>query len=306
VRREQSRARHSFDTRGTSPYPLSPSPPLTRPHDPHPTPFCSGVLNNFLPDVYVYTDYNKGDAAGLSPGYGVSLVATTTSGCIYGAQRASGTARGLLGAGAGVGGAGAGSKPDLPEDMGADVAARLLDEIERGGCVDTSAQPLVFSLMLLSPEDVSRVRIGQLGAAGMATLRLIREFFGVVFKLQPDVQDPGKAAPPPASKRRRRAGEEGEEGEDGARKGADEEDSDDGGASRKKKGTKESRKRGRGIDADALEDTEERAGGGKGEEDEAAAAVQPLTAAIVGGHSGRTVLVSCLGIGFKNFAKKVT
>ena len=52
-----------------------------------------GLLNAFLPDVYVTTDHNKGAEAGASPGYGVSLVATTTSGCIFGAQRASGRKR---------------------------------------------------------------------------------------------------------------------------------------------------------------------------------------------------------------------
>lgn len=39
------------------------------------------MLTKFLPDVYIYTDHFKGVDSGLSPGYGLSLVAETTTGC---------------------------------------------------------------------------------------------------------------------------------------------------------------------------------------------------------------------------------
>ena len=39
-----------------------------------------GVLNQLLADVFVFTDHMSGPEAGLSPGYGVTLVAETTTG----------------------------------------------------------------------------------------------------------------------------------------------------------------------------------------------------------------------------------
>ena len=45
-----------------------------------------GVLNNYLPDVWVYTDNHKGKTSGGSPGFGVALVAETTSGAYLSAE----------------------------------------------------------------------------------------------------------------------------------------------------------------------------------------------------------------------------
>lgn len=38
-----------------------------------------GVLNAFLADVYIFTDHVSGAESGLSPGYGLTLVAETTA-----------------------------------------------------------------------------------------------------------------------------------------------------------------------------------------------------------------------------------
>ena len=244
-----------------------------------------GILNAFLPDVFVTTDHNKGAEAGASPGYGVTLSATTTSGCVFGAQRASGRAPGVFGEAAAAAAAGApAAPPDPPEDMGADAAALLLDEVARGGCLDTCAQPLAFALMVLGPSDVSRVRVGQIGPAGVATLRLIKDFFGVVFHLAPDVRrrsGPDAAAAAPEAAAGGGAGEEEERGGEAI-------DADALGAAGRK------RRRNEGIE------------GARKRGAAPAAAAAPLVAGVSGGHSGRTVLVSCQGIGFRNLAKKVT
>jgi RNA 3'-terminal phosphate cyclase-like protein len=203
--------------------------------------------------VYVYTDHLKGVASGLSPGFGIQLIASSTSGCLYGSQRCSGVARGTAEALADAAtGAGAAPVP-LPEDLGRAAAAQLLDEIARGGCVDTIVQPLVFTLMALCPEDVSRVRVGQIGPNGVETLRLLRDFFSVTFKLKPEAQAavPSQALPA--------AGEKRDRDEPGAAGGA-------------------------GLVPRALMTSKQSAGG----------------------HSGNTVLVSCLGTGFRNVSKKVT
>merc|ERR1719321_1121116 len=41
-----------------------------------------GVLNDFLPDVWIFTDRAKGGGCGEAPGYGVSLVAETITRCV--------------------------------------------------------------------------------------------------------------------------------------------------------------------------------------------------------------------------------
>lgn len=48
-----------------------------------------GMLNDLLADVYVFTDHMSGAAAGASPGYGVTLVAESTSGRLVAAQASS-------------------------------------------------------------------------------------------------------------------------------------------------------------------------------------------------------------------------
>ncbi len=45
-----------------------------------------GVLNELLADVRVFTDHRSGTEAGASPGYGLTLVAQTTTGRLLSAQ----------------------------------------------------------------------------------------------------------------------------------------------------------------------------------------------------------------------------
>ena len=45
-----------------------------------------GVVNPLLADVYVFTDHMSGGEAGASPGYGIMLVAETTSGRLLAAE----------------------------------------------------------------------------------------------------------------------------------------------------------------------------------------------------------------------------
>ncbi len=202
----------------------------------------------------------------------MTLVATSTSGCTYTASRSTGAARGTgEGAAAAAAAGGAPPPPPLPEELGRAAAGLLLDEIERGGCVDSRAQPLVLLLMALGPEDVSRVRLGQLSPAAVATLRLLKAFFGVTFKLATQARVTGGPAPPAA--------------EGGG-----------GGAAPPPRGAAKRAREGAGGG-------EEGGGGGGGGGEPPAAPVQLLAA---GGHSNNTVLVSCLGIGFKSIAKRVT
>ena len=130
-----------------------------------------GVLNHFLPDVWVYTDLHKGKTSGLSPGFGIALCAETTSGAFLSSE--------LCGA-AGV----------LPEHVGLSCADGLLEQIQSGGAVDACNQSLVLTLMCLGPEDVSCVRLGsELSNATIGTLRHLRDFLGVTFQIEADPDD---------------------------------------------------------------------------------------------------------------------
>jgi len=128
---------------------------------------AKGLLLDYTGDVYVYSDHYKGKDAGGSPGYGISLVAETTTGCLLSSE--------LMGRG-GIN----------PEDLAIETAQHLLQEILRGGCCDTPNQSMMLLFMALSTEDVSKIRIGKLTPYTMEFLRNILSFFGIKFNITPD------------------------------------------------------------------------------------------------------------------------
>lgn len=76
---------------------------------------------------------------GRSPGFGISLVAETTSGCFISADTAVSYGRGEEGEIEDE------DKKELtpPEDVGEQIASVLLEEIEQGGVVDSTHQVCV-------------------------------------------------------------------------------------------------------------------------------------------------------------------
>lgn len=80
-----------------------------------------------------------------SPGFALSLVAESNTDVLLSAEKAA-------------------EPGQTPEDVGIIASKLLLNEIRRGGCVDTTSQWLNILLMILSPEDVSKIRIGELTA----------------------------------------------------------------------------------------------------------------------------------------------
>uniref|UniRef100_A0A6J0U929 RNA 3'-terminal phosphate cyclase-like protein isoform X1 n=1 Tax=Pogona vitticeps TaxID=103695 RepID=A0A6J0U929_9SAUR len=128
------------------------------------------ILNKFLPDIYIYTDHMKGASSGKSPGFGLSLVAETTCGTFLSAELASNP----QGQGVAV----------LPEELGTNCAKLLLEEIYRGGCVDSTNQSLVLLLMTLGQQDVSKVLLGPLSPYTIEFLRHLRDYFQVMFKIE--------------------------------------------------------------------------------------------------------------------------
>ncbi|KAI4989252.1 hypothetical protein ZWY2020_036569 [Hordeum vulgare] len=137
-----------------------------------------GLFNKFIPDVHIFTDHR----AGSSVGYGVSVVAQTTTGFLISADATVSYPNVAEMSKQSV-------KPELmsPEDLGEQVASMLLEEVPRGGVVDSTRQGLLFVLCALCPPDVSKIRVGQLTPHVMESLRN-KEFLDVKFiiKLDPN------------------------------------------------------------------------------------------------------------------------
>ncbi|KAJ3703798.1 hypothetical protein LUZ61_007503 [Rhynchospora tenuis] len=141
-----------------------------------------GIFNSFIPDVHIFSDHRTNATGGGSPGYGISLVAETTTGCLISADVAVSDRK------ADEMEEEMDEKPKLtpPEELGEQAASMLLEEIEQGGVVDSTHQGLLFILCALCPPDVSKVRVGKLTPYGIETLRNIRDFLGVTFDIKPD------------------------------------------------------------------------------------------------------------------------
>ncbi|WJX48033.1 hypothetical protein P8452_34649 [Trifolium repens] len=142
-----------------------------------------GIINPLISDVHIFTDHRSGPPAGKSPGYGISLVAETTSGSYISVDTAA-----SHGMHEETSDTGDDEKKDLmpPEDIGEGIANVLLGEIAQSGVVDSTYQGLLFLLCALCPQDVSKVRIGKLSKYGIETLRSIRDFLDVKFVSKPD------------------------------------------------------------------------------------------------------------------------
>ncbi|KAG7477066.1 hypothetical protein MATL_G00089360 [Megalops atlanticus] len=133
------------------------------------------ILNKFIPDIYIYTDHMKGANSGKSPGFGLTLVAETTSGTFLSAE--------LVSNPQGQG------DPVLPEDLGRNCAKLLLEEVYRGGCVDSTNQSLLLLYMTLGQQDVSKALLGPLSPYTIEFLRHIRDFFQIMFKMETQKQE---------------------------------------------------------------------------------------------------------------------
>lgn len=132
------------------------------------------LLNRFIPDIHIYTDVYRGEEAGKSPGYGIALVAQSTTDALHSAEAVSA-----------VPGRDTGGVTQTPEDIGLHAARLLLESVSQGGCIDRSQQSLVLLLMVLGKEDVGKVVLGDLSPNAVQFLRDLLTFFGVKFKITP-------------------------------------------------------------------------------------------------------------------------
>ncbi len=114
------------------------------------------VLNPFIGDTYIFSDvssapflpstdkFSSGPKKKIGIGFGLSLVAESSTGSLYSADVASSPS---------------GGQP--PEDIGRRCAYQLLEAISLGGCVSAEAIPTVLTLMAMGSEDVGRVQLGK-------------------------------------------------------------------------------------------------------------------------------------------------
>jgi RNA 3'-terminal phosphate cyclase-like protein len=146
---------------------------------------AKGVFHRLLPDVWIHTDVHtpKRNRCGPNPGMSLVVTSESTTGvqltaecCLshHNAARSQQRPENTRG-------------KELPEDLGTRGAYLLLEEIRRGGCIDTASQSLAFLWMALTPEDVSRIRVGTLSQYSIETLRLLKTAFDVEFKVTPDL-----------------------------------------------------------------------------------------------------------------------
>ncbi|PIK51705.1 RNA 3'-terminal phosphate cyclase-like protein [Apostichopus japonicus] len=134
------------------------------------------VLNNFLTDIYIHTDHMKGPKSGKSPGFGVSLVAETTEGTFLSAEAMSNPV---------------GKEITVPEDLGKRAAKLLMEEIYRGGCVDSRHQGLALLFMALGQNDVSKLQTGPLSPYTIQFLRHMKDFLQIMFKIEAQQEQDG-------------------------------------------------------------------------------------------------------------------
>ena len=116
-----------------------------------------GILNPMTGDTYIFSDVSSApflpESTGSAPqankrkiglGFGLSLVAESSTGCLYSADLASPPSGG-----------------ETPESIGQRCAYQLLEIVAAGGAVSLAAAPTILTLMAMGSEDVGRLQMGK-------------------------------------------------------------------------------------------------------------------------------------------------
>ena len=129
-----------------------------------------GVLNELVPDTYIFSDVSsapfipapeKNNASAKKKtglGFGLSLVAESTTNMLYSADIASPPSGG-----------------ETPEDLGRKCAYQLLESIEQGSCVSAANATTMFTLMSMGSEDVGRIAIAKEALCSEPVIQLARD-----------------------------------------------------------------------------------------------------------------------------------
>ena len=169
---------------------------------------CKPLLRPLCRDVHIFSDVDKrgrGGGVGVkrkSPGYSLLLVALSSPSSKFRSQeeqdeekeedkeeeRRSGGLEGndhMRVAVEITSNPSSSSSLSLPEEVGLACGGSLLEEIMKGGAVDSHHQPLALLLMALSKDKVSTINVGErLCGGGVEVLRLVKKVFGVQFQIK--------------------------------------------------------------------------------------------------------------------------
>lgn len=137
---------------------------------------AKNVLTSVFPPsrIQIYSDPAKGNTG--SPGYGICLVAETSSGALYTAERTSSTTV---------------ADDMTPEDIGEQCARALMMEISYGGCFDSLATLTVTicsAALNGNKGDVSTIALGTGCVENDSWITLVRDMeqmFGVRGHFEP-------------------------------------------------------------------------------------------------------------------------
>ncbi|KAK6454418.1 RNA 3'-terminal phosphate cyclase/enolpyruvate transferase [Scheffersomyces xylosifermentans] len=132
-----------------------------------------GVLRPTGVDVNITADVWRGENSGKSPGFGITLVAESKKGWRILAE-------------------GVGSAGSLPEDLGEEVAYKLLEELSQSGVIGRNQLMLSLVYMAISKEDVGRLKVHnkQIDESFVHSVRDIKSVLGaVVFLKESDVPE---------------------------------------------------------------------------------------------------------------------
>ena len=131
---------------------------------------CRGVLNNFLPDVWIAVDnFKDKDLDKISPGYGISITAETKEGFALSTDLMN-------------------DKEDLTKnanDISKECSIKFLNDIYKSGCTNCHNQGLFLFLMALSEKNyVSYMKVGKLSEHTKQVLKFIYKLLGVKFNIR--------------------------------------------------------------------------------------------------------------------------
>lgn len=120
------------------------------------------ILKPTKVETFIYSDAARGEEAGKSPGFGITLVAETKYNWCFAAE-------------------GVGISGETPEDCGEEVAAKLLEEISAGGVVGKKQIELALILMALGKEDIGKIVVSKrnIGPKVVRLLRYIKIFWNL-------------------------------------------------------------------------------------------------------------------------------